>query len=319
MQQGRAKMKLGVGIVLALLLTVSWLSIAGATTCNIYDSSGTLLDSYTLGGSGLQLSSDGNTMSIYTTYSSGGGGGGTTYSISGNVSGLPSGTSVTLTLSGSASKATTVPNGSFAFTGLANGTYTITPQSVANYNVSPTSISNISVNGANVSGKNFVYSSTGGGGGGGTTGDPAGTITLSAGDSCSVTLIPGAVQYFKFTQATVCQSTYKQLRVQLVTMSTSGDGNLLVKSSNQGNASWVTVDDYNYEFGLWGWNPGTDWTRDPNGGVYFWAFNNGGSGEIIGIKSSYSGHTWNQADTYYVLLVNDGSITNTYKVSYSCI
>jgi hypothetical protein len=81
----------------------------------------------------------------------------------------------------------------------------------------------------------------------------------------------------------------------------------------------VTQADYTYEFTQHGFiTPGPDWTRDANGGVFFFGFQNGGGGETVGISSAYSGHTFNQADTYYVLVTNRGTTSNTYRTSFRC-
>jgi len=82
--------------------------------------------------------------------------GGGAYSISGKVvtsSGSPI-SGVTMTLSGSASGATTTDGyGKYSFKGLGNGNYTITPDKTG-YTFTPTSRA-VSVSGANVTRQNF--------------------------------------------------------------------------------------------------------------------------------------------------------------------
>jgi len=76
------------------------------------------------------------------------------YSISGTVSGAVA-SSVTMTLSGAASKTTaTATDGTYSFTTLANGSYIVTP-SKSGYTFSPTRIP-VTILGANQTGKNFT-------------------------------------------------------------------------------------------------------------------------------------------------------------------
>lgn len=153
-----------------------------------------------------------------------------------------------------------------------------------------------------------------------TSGEPAGTVTLAAQlDASRVTLSSGGSAYFKLTGPAGGCSPYGWLQVSLVSDSVSGgDGQLLVKSSNHGQASWPTLADYNYEFARVGYSAGQDWTRDSNGGAFFWTFSNGGAGENVTILKSYAGHTVDESDTFYVLLYNAGSASNGYRVAWRC-
>jgi hypothetical protein len=81
---------------------------------------------------------------------------GTTYSISGKVTagGAPL-SGVSMSLSGTASKATTTnASGDYTFTIVGNGSYTVTP-SRTGYTFSPTNRS-MTVNGADVTGQDFA-------------------------------------------------------------------------------------------------------------------------------------------------------------------
>ncbi len=101
---------------------------------------------------------------------------------------------------------------------------------------------------------------------------------------------------------------------------TAGDGQLLVKSSNHGASTTLpTLTDYNYEFGLYSYSNGQDWTRDPNGGVFFWRWSIGVPGEVLSILPSYTGHSsFSNDDTYYLLLYNQGTTLNQYRVKWQC-
>jgi hypothetical protein len=108
-----------------------------------------------------------------------------TWSVSGIVSGIPSGSQALLTLSGAGSgTATTDASGNYSFTGLMNGTYTITP-SLMGYTFTPPSRS-VPVNGGNVTSINFTAAVA-------TTFSISGTISpTSAGSGTLLTLSGGA-------------------------------------------------------------------------------------------------------------------------------
>ncbi len=76
LMQRRTRRILGLGVVLTILLTASWLSVAAAANVYVYQGS-TLLSTYTL--SSLSVDSSGNVTC--NVASSGGGGGGTTYQV----------------------------------------------------------------------------------------------------------------------------------------------------------------------------------------------------------------------------------------------
>ena len=88
-------------------------------------------------------------------YSTNGANGSVAWSISGTVSPAANGSNTSLTLSGTASAATTADtSGNYVFTNLANGTYAVTPVK-SGFTFSPTA-ANALVNGANVTGVNFT-------------------------------------------------------------------------------------------------------------------------------------------------------------------
>ncbi len=104
----------------------------------------------------------------------------------------------------------------------------------------------------------------------------------------------------------------------MINVSTAaGDGQLLVKSSNHGASTALpTLTDYTALFKAYG--NGQDWTRDPNGGVFFWNWSIGAANEVLAILPTYTGHTFNQDDTYYMLLYNQGTTQNQYRVLWQC-
>jgi hypothetical protein len=107
------------------------------------------------------------------------------YGISGTISGLVR-AGVTLTLTGAATgTATSISEGSYAFTGLANGSYTITPSLAGGYVFTPTSLA-VTVSGASVTGKDF--SDTG-------AYSISGTVTESSAglDGVTITLTGGSI------------------------------------------------------------------------------------------------------------------------------
>ncbi|MDO8445551.1 MAG: carboxypeptidase-like regulatory domain-containing protein [Deltaproteobacteria bacterium] len=100
------------------------------------------------GGGGGSTSDDNNT-------------GGSTYSISGNVADSSNAaiSGVTVALTGTSSGSTTTDSsGNYTFSGLADGSYTVTP-SMTDYTFDPSSTA-VTVSGANVTGQNFVGSTT---------------------------------------------------------------------------------------------------------------------------------------------------------------
>lgn len=134
-----------------------------------------------------------------------------------------------------------------------------------------------------------------------------------------VTLSGGQTQYFKFTLPTVCNTVHQWLKITLITLDTTGgQGEFLVKSSNQNTSSWPNLADYTYEFGLHGMSLGQDWNRDATGGVFFWKFSPISPSNALAILNSYAGHTFNQADTYYILLYDTGSLSNQYRMLWQC-
>src|SRR5512143_1864717 len=114
--QREVRRNLGLGTVLVILLTIIWVAVAGATTCNIYDSKGGLLDTYTMGGSGLTVSPDGSIVSISTTYNSGGGGGTTSYTVtpSAGAGGTISPSKAVTVSSGGTTSFTVTPNSGYS-------------------------------------------------------------------------------------------------------------------------------------------------------------------------------------------------------------
>ncbi len=155
-----------------------------------------------------------------------------------------------------------------------------------------------------------------------TTPTPGGPIVLQQSNEYALTLAAKQTQYFQFTTpAGGCSSAlHKWIRVTLINVSlTGGDGQLLVKSSNHGASTALpTLADYTYEFGLHSYSNLQDWTRDPNGGVFFWNWSIGGANEVLAITYTYTGHTFNQDDTYYMLLYNQGTTSNQYRVLWQC-
>src|SRR5204862_436247 len=78
-----------------------------------------------------------------------------TWSISGSIAPLPSGSGVLVTLSGTAGgTATTDTSGSYSFAGLANGSYTLTP-SKTGFTFTPPS-QTLTITNANVAAVNFT-------------------------------------------------------------------------------------------------------------------------------------------------------------------
>jgi hypothetical protein len=83
-----------------------------------------------------------------------------TYSISGNIAGVPTGVAASVALSGDASQTRwTEQNGDYTFSGLNNGSYRVTP-SLTGYIFTPSYL-DVTVNGASVSAQNFTAVSTG--------------------------------------------------------------------------------------------------------------------------------------------------------------
>jgi hypothetical protein len=152
--------------------------------------------------------------------------------------------------------------------------------------------------------------------------DPAGTITLRQNDEESVTLSAKGIGYFKFTTPVGGCSAYplKWLVITMINVDlTAGDGQLLVKSTNKkASSAWPTLADYTNLFTTKGYSLGQDWTRAGNGGVFFWRWTIGAPSEALVIKPSYAGHTFNQDDTYYLLLYNQGTRQNQYRVMWQC-
>jgi hypothetical protein len=84
----------------------------------------------------------------------------TTWSISGTITPTAAGSGATVTLSGTASAATTADSsGNFSFTGLTNGSYTVTPAR-SGYAFTPASVT-ATVTGANVTGLSFTGTASG--------------------------------------------------------------------------------------------------------------------------------------------------------------
>jgi hypothetical protein len=152
--------------------------------------------------------------------------------------------------------------------------------------------------------------------------DPPGTITLQQNNEEAVILDDNKVKYFKFTTPAGGCSAYplKWLVITMINVDlTAGDGQLLVKSTNNGaSPEWPTLADYTYLFGKYGYSLGQDWTRAGNGGVFFWRWTIGAPSEALVILPSYTGHTFNQDDTYYLLLYNQGETSNEYRVLWQC-
>jgi hypothetical protein len=155
-----------------------------------------------------------------------------------------------------------------------------------------------------------------------TDGQAVWPMILNQNDEAAVTLAAKEIKYFTVTTpAGGCSAAlHKWLRITMINVDlTAGDGQLLVKSSNHGTSTAMpTLPDYTYEFGLLGYGGGQDWTRDPNGGVFFWNWGIGGSNEILAVLPTYTGQTFNQDDTYYLLLYNQGARSNDYRVLWQC-
>jgi hypothetical protein len=153
-------------------------------------------------------------------------------------------------------------------------------------------------------------------------GDPAGTITLRQNDEEPVTVPAKGTKSFKFTTPAGGCSAYplKWLIVTMINVDlTAGDGQLLVKSTNKGaSAAWPTLADYTDLFAAKGYSLGQDWTRAGNGGVFFWRWTIGAPSEALVILPTYTGHTFGQDDTYYLLLYNQGTKSNQYRVMWQC-
>ncbi len=147
-------------------------------------------------------------------------------------------------------------------------------------------------------------------------------MILNQNDEAAVTLAAKEIKYFEVaTPAGGCSTAlHKWLRITMINVNlAAGDGQLLVKSSNHGaSPAMPTLSDYTYEFGLNGYGGGQDWTRDPSGGVFFWNWGIGGANEILVILPAYAGHTFSQDDTYYLLLYNQGTTSNNYRVLWRC-
>jgi hypothetical protein len=107
-----------------------------------------------------------------------------TYSISGTISPVASGSGATVTLSGAATATTTADGaGNYTFAGLANGTYAVTPRRTG-YTFSP-SIQATTVSGANVTGLNFTAQTN-------PTFSISGTISPTTGGSGATVTLNGA-------------------------------------------------------------------------------------------------------------------------------
>jgi hypothetical protein len=143
-----------------------------------------------------------------------------TYSISGKVSGAVA----ALTLSGTASGATTTDAaGNYSFSGLKNGSYLVAP-SQSGYTFTPSTASE-SLNGSNIVGVNFtataVPSSGTGGGGGGSTSGVSHSVSLSWTASASPN-ITGCKVY----RAPVSGGPYVLIDASLVTGSSYVDSSV---------------------------------------------------------------------------------------------
>ncbi len=149
-----------------------------------------------------------------------------------------------------------------------------------------------------------------------------GPIVLQQNSEYALTLAAKQTQAFQFTTPTGgCGSAlHKWIRITMINVNlTGGDGQLLVKSSNHGASTALpTLADYTYIFGQYNYSSGQDWTRDPNGGVFFWNWSLGAANEILAVLPTYTGHTFNQDDTYYMLLYNQGTNSNSYRVLWQC-
>ncbi len=156
----KRRLSLGFAVAIAVVLIAALCAGAFAASVQVLGPDGSTLATYTLDSvtNGLTVDGASGLITLHVTNGTGTPPPPGTYSISGIVSGLPAGTAVTLSLSGTSSSAIST-SGSYSFTGLPNGTYTVTPSSVSNYAVTPSSISNITISGVNVSNQNFSYSS----------------------------------------------------------------------------------------------------------------------------------------------------------------
>jgi hypothetical protein len=109
-----------------------------------------------------------------------------TWSLSGNLSPVSSGSGASLTLGGaSSSNATADTSGNYSFAGLTNGTYSVTPSKVG-YTFSPTAQAAL-INNANLAGVNFTVS---------VVPPPAVSVSISP---ASTSLLVGGTQQFTAT------------------------------------------------------------------------------------------------------------------------
>jgi hypothetical protein len=155
-----------------------------------------------------------------------------------------------------------------------------------------------------------------------TDGQAVWPMILNQNDEAALTLAAKEIKHFQFTTPTGGCSAYplKRLVVTMINVDlTAGDGQLLVKSTNKGaSAEWPTLADYTDLFATKGYSLGQDWTRAGNGGVFFWRWTIGAPSEALVIFPTYTGHTFDQDDTYYLLLYNQGTESNQYRVLWQC-
>ena len=294
-------------------VSISTISLKGSTTyyLNVYQASGSVQWGYTSSPSsssknyvqdywysGSTLYNDNSYPNIYTIGYRGTSSTPTTYTVTFTESGLPSGTSWSVTFNGNTKSSTT---NTISFTGIANGTYSYSVGAVSGYTASPSS-GTITVNGANVNQAiTFTASST-------TTVKVYSMVNSS---SISTYSLPEAEAF------TVGSST---VNVNFVTLYLSGSGSVQFSiGTGLWNADVLANTTVNVVSGKLWYNVSIS-TISLKGSTTYYLNVYQASGSVQwGYTSSPSSSSKNYVQDYWYYggtLYNDNSYPNTYTIGY---